>query len=508
MSSAGQDAVRTRRLSKALHQFLSGTRAIRGAPDAKLFLEALLIEVNPSRCVETLFSSKARLDPIRDSIRVDISPEFIQCHSLKLVEYISDPAVKALADGSFLNDLLLVITHPPTFWNAVVKLCLNNGLSEESLQHFSWLSYSLLCIPPNNDLDILGDVQSIVKNITAAANHETRAYGYKIEKLLQAKSSPNPRKLAFGPGGRHDNDFADFRQIRIYPTTDEFLCNEQPYYLRSKDVEETPEKERTMTHLDNQFRLLREDMLGELRNGLQVALGKKKGRSLGISLGNLSIVGLHMDADEPCLALHCGFGLEKITRLDTSGRKKYLMDSKSYLKHQSFGALLGENDIHGFAHVNRNIDLLLRDPPVVLLQFPDDTSFRRAAVALKTSRDLRFTLVTTPVFAYEPILESLKKMMELPLDQSLLSPATHDESFQSLPSLKSKADEILAKVNTEGSVMIRSNGRKVELDESQVRSVVNALTKPVTVIRGPPGKHIILSLGVCGKCRRKFYLMY
>jgi hypothetical protein len=99
----------------------------------KPILEALLIEVNPSRCVETLISSKARLDPIRDSVRVDVSPEFIQCHSLKLVAYLSDPGVKALADGSFLNDLLLAITCPPTFWNAVVKLCLNNSLSEESL---------------------------------------------------------------------------------------------------------------------------------------------------------------------------------------------------------------------------------------------------------------------------------------------------------------------------------------------------------------------------------------
>ncbi|KAH8646473.1 P-loop containing nucleoside triphosphate hydrolase protein [Tricladium varicosporioides] len=392
MSSADQNNLRTRRLSKELHKFLCGTRTIRGAVEAKLFLEALLTEVNPSRCVETLFSSKAGLDSIKDS--------------------------------------------------------------------------------------------SIIKIIITAESHETRAYGYRIEKLLQVKSSPNPGKISFGPGGRHDNDFADFRQICIYPTTDEFLCNEQPYYLRSKEVEEIPETERAMAHLDNQFRLLREDMLGELRNGLQVALGKKKGRGLGISLGNISIAGLHMEEDEPCLALHCRSGLEKMVRLDANGRKKFLMDSKNYLKHQSFGALLSDNDIYGFAHVNRKIDLLLRDPPEVLLQFPDDI---RAVVALKTSRDLRFTLVTTPVFAYEPILESLKKMMELPLDQNLLSPMTHNEIFQPLPSLKSIADRILTRVNTEGSVVIWTSRQRVELDESQARSVVNALTKPVSVIRGPPG---------------------
>ena len=494
MSSTDQDPVRARRLSKALHQFLTGARLVRVAADAKLFLEALLIEINPSRCVETLFSSKAKLDPLRDSVRVDISANFIKSHSFKLVGYLSDPGVKSLADGSFLNDLLLAITCPPTFWNAAVKLCLNRSLSEENLQQFSWLAYSLLCIPPNDDLNVLEDIQSIIQHILAAQNHETRTYGYKIEKILQAKSSKTPNKAAFGPGGRHDNDFADYRQIRIYPTTDEFLFKETPYYLRAKEVEETPENERTMIHLDNQFRLLREDMLGELRTGLQVALGQKKGRKLE-TLGILSIAGLHMEDDQPCLALHCGSGLGRLTGLAESSKKKFLMDSKNFLKHQSFGALLGEHDIYGFAHINRNIDLLLRNPPIVILQFPDNTSFRKAVIALKTRQDLRFTLVTTPVFAYEPILESLKKMMELPLDQNLLSPTARDESFQPSPGLKSKAESILSTIDAKGRFTIRANtGQTVELDESQISSVVNAFTKPVTVIRGPPGKQTSLLL--------------
>ncbi|KAL2074253.1 hypothetical protein VTL71DRAFT_8031 [Oculimacula yallundae] len=487
MSSANQDPVRAKRLSKTLHQFISGTRSIRGTADAKLFLEALQIEVNPTRCVETLFSSKAKLDPIRASVRVDISSEFIQGHSLKLVEYISDPGVKALADGCFLNDLLLAITYPPTFWNSVVNLCLNNSLSEESLQRFSWLSYSLLCISHEHGLDYLEDIQSVIKIIMNAASHETRSYGYKIEKLIQAKSSTNPINLSFHPGGRHDNDFADFRQVHIYPTTDEFLSNEQPYYIRAQELNEKPDNERTTAHLDNQFRLLREDMLGELRTGLQVAFGKKKGRNLGISLGDLSIQGLNTDGDRLSLAVYCESGLERLSRLAAADKKRFLADFKNYLKHQSFGALVGGNDIYGFAHVNREIDLLVREPPIVLLQFPDETSFTRAVVALKTSRNLRFTLVNTPIFAYEPILKSLKKIIELPLEQNLLSPGTHDKNFEPLPSLKSMANKILASANIEGGVRVTSNGRRIELDESQVCSVVNALTTPVTVIRGPPG---------------------
>ncbi|KAG9247288.1 P-loop containing nucleoside triphosphate hydrolase protein [Calycina marina] len=382
MSSADQEVLRTKRLSKALHQFLRGDRTIQGAADAKLFLEALQTEVNPSRCIETIISSKAKLEPIRAFT-----------HSLKLIKHISDPAVKSLANGSFLNDLLLSIIHPTTFWNAVVKLCLSNGLSEENLQHFLWLSMYLY-----------------IKAILAAENHVTRTYWYKTEKLLLAIPSKDPRKSAFGAGERHDNDFADFRQICIYPTADEFLCKEQPYSVRAKEVQETTEKERTMIHLDNQFRLLREDMLGE------------RGRGSGISL------------DEPCLALHCETGLEKITRLGAAGRKKFLSESKGFLKHQSFGALVGENEIYGFARViNRKNDFLLQEQPIVHLQFPNDASFKRA--------------VTN--------------------EEGKLQPA---------PSLKYEAGRILAKKSADGSIVLRN-----------MHSVVNALTKPVSVIRGPPG---------------------
>lgn len=80
--------------------------------------------------------------------------------------------------------------------------------------------------------------------------------------------------------------------------------------------------------------------------------------------------------------------------------------------------------------------------------------------------------------------------MELPLDQNLLSPATPDETFQLLASLQSQADQILARADDEGSVVIRNHHRNIEFDESQVLSVANALTKRLTNIRGPPGKNI------------------
>lgn len=73
---------------------------------------------------------------------------------------------------------------------------------------------------------------------------------------------------SYRPGGRHDNDFKDFREISILPIPDEIASVEIPYYRRMCDVYNVSEAQRAVMHYDNQFRLLREDLLAELRNDL------------------------------------------------------------------------------------------------------------------------------------------------------------------------------------------------------------------------------------------------
>ncbi|CAM9987829.1 unnamed protein product, partial [Discosporangium mesarthrocarpum] len=59
------------------------------------------------------------------------------------------------------------------------------------------------------------------------------------------------------PGGRHDNDHADFRSIRILPSHEELTCSTQPFLPTPRD--EWP-------HLDRQFRLLRHDMVASIKD--------------------------------------------------------------------------------------------------------------------------------------------------------------------------------------------------------------------------------------------------
>ncbi len=41
--------------------------------------------------------------------------------------------------------------------------------------------------------------------------------------------TPQPSSAAVSPGGRHDNDFVNFREIAIYPTGDELLSTLRPF---------------------------------------------------------------------------------------------------------------------------------------------------------------------------------------------------------------------------------------------------------------------------------------
>ena len=65
--------------------------------------------------------------------------------------------------------------------------------------------------------------------------------------------------------------------------------------------------------MDNQFRLLREEMLGELRNDLQIARGNKPGKRRSHRLRNLVFHQIDCGDDQkrkpPSVALRCYEGI-------------------------------------------------------------------------------------------------------------------------------------------------------------------------------------------------------
>lgn len=470
------------KLRKLFKDVLAGRRKIVTSSDARLFIEAIRIHESPSKCVETLATSPNGLEAIRISTRADLSTSFIHSHVMGLLLVLSTPEIKVLAEGQLLSRVLHVIVNPPTVWNELVKAFVNKHLEEQYSTPFAWLTYELLTSSQELELDILSDAQTINQTgrLLQSTTHSTRELAYKIDKVLQLKTASLPTDALFSPGGRHDNDFVDFRQIAIYPTPDELLSDEAPFYRRAREVYETPLADRVAVHLDNQFRLLREDMLADLREDRKLVLGKKRGRRAGLVLHTIRYVCMEMGDEhrgKTCsLAVTCEKGLEQVQKLHPDKRRKYLMENKNFLKHQALGALFQGDAVCGFAFVERDIDKLCQQTPIVCLQFTDSKSLGKGLLALR-SGNINFMLVDTPVFAYEPILNRLKVMDQLPL-QDILLDVEMSQSQEGLNVL----EETLGLLRPHLSTLVRG------MDPSQADALKSSLRQRVSVIQGPPGK--------------------
>ncbi|KAK1829287.1 P-loop containing nucleoside triphosphate hydrolase protein [Podospora conica] len=506
---------RAERLRKLFFKVLHGEQPIKTAQNAQLFLEAAR-QQPPSACIETIVSKTTGIDALREAVRVDISPSFIIAHTLPFLHYLSDAGIKTLADGQFLREVLVVIAKPPTVWNAALQLFRNRKIPENLLAPFAWLAVELVSLPVEAGVDVLDDVRDISerKTLLKSENHEARELGYRIKKVLQLRALAAPEKetLGSGPGGRHDNDFADFRETSIYPTRDEFLCSQPPFYQTAQDVLETPLDRRANAHLDNQFRLLREDMLAELREDQQVATGAKKGRRVSSILRHLRPTAVEFETknfgdqgrpkpEQPrlkkcTLLLECGQGLQFPQMMSSpEERKKFLKNQPGILRHQSFGVVCQGSNIFGFAFVDRDIDLLARTPPIISLQFTDGHGLRDTLMALRlpNAMDVQFVLVDTAVFAYEPVLAELQKLKELPLQDALVNPASEVAKVSGGvlgPLITGLIRQLLAarrnrKDPDEPIVLPFETG--ITVDDSQMSALLLALDSPLSIIQGPPG---------------------
>ncbi|KAK3320409.1 P-loop containing nucleoside triphosphate hydrolase protein [Cercophora scortea] len=516
MSSTGSqvDSRRAGRLRALFRNTLSGESTITTSQHAQLFLEAIQAQDSPSKCIESIVSSKPGLSALGSAVRANLSPSSVVSHSLSLLRYLSDPVIKALADGQILEKVLVALAEPRTYWQALVNHFNNRLIPEESLYPFAWLCLELLSLPAKSGVDVVEDVEVILErnDFLKAQSHDTRNLAYKIKKVIQIRTSPQQAGGATvgGPGGRHDNDHVSFRQIAIYPTTDEFLSKSQPFYRTLREVLDTSAETRAGVHIDNQFRLLREDMLAELREDLQVAIGSKpeKGRRPALALRQLVPVGLDVGGGDDAgpqsrykkchLLLQCYDGLQFLTKLEPPpARKSFLKDQPSLLRHQAFGVLTRNKEILGFAFVNRDVDLLIRSPPVVSLQLTDSEGLRKALLAFKsdTAVAVQFILVDTPVFAYEPVLVGLKAIADLPLQEALVNPAAEDTEVESvvhprLAPLVSQLRGLAASHSFERMELVdlpKCIGEQVRVDASQLESLIHALSRPLSLIQGPPG---------------------
>jgi hypothetical protein len=250
-------------------------------------------------------------------------------------------------------------------------------------------------------------------------------------------------------------------------------------------------------HLDNQFRLLRENLLGELRNDYQTATGQKKSSRKRFVLQKLRLVGI--DCGPPtkrkacCLTLACKDDITQIAHLDKAAdRLKHVKDNKNFVKHQSFGCLISDGQVLAFATVERDEKLLSQSPPIIVLRIEGRDSFAKTLIASKSLKDLDFVQVDTAVFAYEPILKCLQKMTELPLKEQIVDLQSGSSTVEAKVLPADIIDRIRRDAQDDLGLTL-DTPKPIRLDKPQAESLVNGLIRRVSLIQGPPGTSPIIT---------------
>lgn len=485
-------ASRADRLAKFFSLILSGKRTVTTVENFTLLLESIQDLSDHAACAERIIASPSARTAIHTGIRFNTKPDFLNIHTSSLIHYLIDPAVKKLCNGQILHDFLDLIVEPPTVWNAFMGAFLSGQLTEPAIEAFVWLLIEILGRLSVSQIDVLGDAKRVGNNdfLLRATSPETRRYGRKLLQILELRTGNTVVQDAnYIPGGRHDNDHADFHQIAIYPTHDEFRSSDKPFYRRAEEIQQLPVEARVAGHLDNQFRLLREDMLSEIREELRFTGGKKKKRRTATLLQGLFLDQVFHGTDKrrsPCgLVISCIQGLETLTSRGKEERKTFLQSDRGYLRHQSFGCLVREQEIISFATLDRQVDYLLESPPRITLRVIGDEAVRKTLSYFKLYKDIQFLLVDAPVFAYEPILRRLKEKLDLPLSSDLLS-YERDSAISHSDTFPLALADALGDEYTQMQDILKTE-KPIILDPSQKDSFISGLTQSVSLIQGPPG---------------------
>ncbi|CAI7659971.1 unnamed protein product [Penicillium viridicatum] len=487
--------IRSGRLAKYFGAVLHGKQEVQDQNDFKRFIEAVLDQNDPSIVVQRIISSKSALDALRKGLRFNLTPVFINGYTAKLIQYLNHREVKLLCNGQFLEQLLLIILEPRTLWGAFLEAFRTRKLAEHAIQALCWLMTELLSLPPSCGVDIGVDAQIVLDDgsLFSSPSVDIQNAGHQIRYRLEMKSpAATLQHSETTAGGRHDNDFADFRLTAIFPTADELGCTGKPFYRRAEDIAQLPSGQRVAGHIDNQFRLLREDMLSELRDDFQIARGTKKGRRSAFHLRNLFLAQVHCTSGpqnrlRPCtIGVTAKFGLEKLKNLSESHRKEFLKTTPQFVKHRALGCLVRDTEVVAFATIEREIDELVSDPPVVMLRIAGEEALKKSLLYLKLYQDVEFLIVETAMFAYEPILKCLQERINLPLREELFL----YERDQPVKESSLAPWNVINKLKEEYGCNIQGilqTSKPVTLDPSQLDSMLAGLTQRVSLIQGPPG---------------------
>jgi hypothetical protein len=492
-------SARNARLRGFLNAVLHGEKQV-GSQGA-LFLDAVSAHPDPPACVGNIIANDTGLSSLKQAIHSDFSVSFFNGPITVFLQYLQAPALKTVGSGQYLTRVILTIVDPPIFWLPFVEAFRASQLQENTQLCFAWLLLQLLMMPAETAAGYrkVAEDKATMHLLLNLSHPDGKTIGQRIQKVLTTSAAVASSEIGYSPGGRHDNDFVDFREIAILPTADEIVSTDRPFLRPSSALDDPGTLDvREALYLDSQFRLLREDMLYEMREEMTMVLGPMKkgkgGRALVID--GLTVHGVHCGPEgKRCkwgLTLKCNSDLPQLKgKGDAQKRKTFLMKDQQglkLLKHQSMVCLLVDGQVSAFPTINRDEDLLAKEPPIIVLQFDGNKSVAKTLLELKTASTIKLVQINTAVFSYHPVLSALQNIKDLPLSRELIF--WKDGSAVELVDHNPKMAELVRKIKKYPRQDLKDylgSSKPIILDKAQEASLLSGLTQTVSLIQGPPG---------------------
>lgn len=484
---------RSRYLNSYFYKIIEGTSFVQSAADSARFVEAICNRDDMADCIERLASSQVGQKALHKALTLDSSAKFINNWVTRLLVRLSDPSLKRLCSGNLLNQVLWCMVDPPPFWTALLDHAKARAIEHPAMESFSWLLLQLVTLPLPQSAPFRSAAESLLSDefVTDSPSPTSRGCFQRIKSLVK-QSSRDQNDDIDAPGGRHDNDFVSYHDIGILPSKAELESSERPFLRSASAMMASNPEDRVHIHLDNQYRLLREDMLAELREDLQWARNTKKGNSKrNMLMKELYLVDIDREAmgsSRPCaLVFQCKYDILKMPNMTVAQRKKALQNAPAFLKHQSFGCIMADNTPIAVATFIRNEDLLSKIKPQICLLVSEEESLRQIFLVTQT-KPVDFLQVPTALFAYEPVLLRLKNKTDVELDHDILA---YTDVPKPSPFTPAKIVDALKQKRVQTNFQqLLGTAKSLSLDESQVNALIMALTHQVACIQGPPGAYV------------------
>ncbi|XP_073534653.1 NFX1-type zinc finger-containing protein 1-like isoform X2 [Phyllobates terribilis] len=305
--------------------------------------------------------------------------------------------------------------------------------------------------------------------------------------------------------GNKENIESDFRQLSIYPTYEDICLSQKPL-IRPNIIDGSYADARS--YLDTHFRLMREDFICPLRDGISGLIAVKK---QDLDKAKIDDIRIYFDAKiRSPLCTHAGivhevhFSTKNLKHVRWEISKRLLYGSLICLSNDNFKNML-------LATVaDRKVSDLQKG--VIALIFTEESRQQLAQYAV----DDNFLMIeaTTYFEAYRHVLEGLKEMVEseIPFQNNIVfcnttmypplyvsqnpSGYTLEKLIKPDNSTEKKYKSRTHKLRTSLSGKKQFNvldistwptKEELQLDQSQFRAFQMALTRELSIIQGPPG---------------------